>query len=239
MPCNGHRFRPSTTSSPTAALSPCGALALAEETRRDGLTVAIAVAVPAAAKAPPALPGVSGGASTFAQAIKKVRRYTPRTRNPVAAPRTTAFPLRATTCRRHDEARRCIDYIRSNRHRMRYPAFRAMGLCVGSGVLEAGCKNVVGPLQAPRHALVRARLRRHGRLALGRPQRPSRRLLDPAQGTRCGLVNEFVIPLCGPRTRVSEYPCAQGHLDMAWGQRTIPSRAPSDNGYPLPGISRG
>ena len=27
---------------------------------------------------------------------------------------------------------------------MRYPAFRARGLCVGSGVLEAGCKNVVG-----------------------------------------------------------------------------------------------
>ena len=27
---------------------------------------------------------------------------------------------------------------------MRYPAFRAMGLCVGSDVLEAGCKNVVG-----------------------------------------------------------------------------------------------
>ena len=49
--------------------------------------------------------------------------------------------------RRHegrDEARRCIDYIRRNRHRMRYPAFRASGLCVGSGVLEAGCKNVVG-----------------------------------------------------------------------------------------------
>ena len=49
--------------------------------------------------------------------------------------------------RRHegrDEARRCIDYVRRNRLRMRYPAFRAMGLCVGSGVLEAGCKNVVG-----------------------------------------------------------------------------------------------
>ena len=49
--------------------------------------------------------------------------------------------------RRHagrDEARRCIDYIRRNRHRMRYPAFRASNLCVGSGVLEAGCKNVVG-----------------------------------------------------------------------------------------------
>ncbi len=49
--------------------------------------------------------------------------------------------------RRHqsrDEARRCIDCIRRNRRRMRYPAFRARGLCVGSGVLEAGCKNVVG-----------------------------------------------------------------------------------------------
>ena len=49
--------------------------------------------------------------------------------------------------RRHagrDEARRCIDYVQRNRHRMRYPAFRAMGLCVGSGVVEAGCKHVVG-----------------------------------------------------------------------------------------------
>ena len=49
--------------------------------------------------------------------------------------------------RRHDgrdEARRCIGYIRRNRHRMRYSAFRAMGLCVASGVLEAGCKHVVG-----------------------------------------------------------------------------------------------
>ena len=49
--------------------------------------------------------------------------------------------------RRHqgrDEARRCIDYIARNRHRMRYPAFRARGLCVASGVVEAGCKHVVG-----------------------------------------------------------------------------------------------
>ena len=49
--------------------------------------------------------------------------------------------------RRHDgrdEARRRIGYIRRNRHRMRYSAFRARGLCVASGVLEAGCKHVVG-----------------------------------------------------------------------------------------------
>lgn len=48
---------------------------------------------------------------------------------------------RHTSC---EEARRCIDYIRRNRHRMRYPKFRAMGLCVGSGVVEAGCKHTIG-----------------------------------------------------------------------------------------------
>ncbi len=31
-----------------------------------------------------------------------------------------------------------------NRHRMRYPEFRAAGLCVSSGVLEAGCKHAIG-----------------------------------------------------------------------------------------------
>ena len=36
-----------------------------------------------------------------------------------------------------DEARRCIGYVRRNRHRMQYQKFRAMGLCVGSGVVEA------------------------------------------------------------------------------------------------------
>ena len=49
--------------------------------------------------------------------------------------------------RRHegrDVARRCIGYVRRNRHRMQYPKFRAMGLCVGSGVVEAGCKHVLG-----------------------------------------------------------------------------------------------
>ena len=43
-----------------------------------------------------------------------------------------------------DEARRCIDYLFRNRHRMRYPQFRARGLCVSSGVVEAGCKQIVG-----------------------------------------------------------------------------------------------
>jgi len=43
-----------------------------------------------------------------------------------------------------DAARRCIDYIVRNRRRMRCPQFRAQGLCVSSGVVEAGCKRVVG-----------------------------------------------------------------------------------------------
>jgi hypothetical protein len=35
------------------------------------------------------------------------------------------------------------DYFQRNAERMRYPVFRAQGLFVGSGVVEAGCKTVV------------------------------------------------------------------------------------------------
>lgn len=34
----------------------------------------------------------------------------------------------------------CHGYFRAQRERMRYPEWRAAGLCVGSGVVEAGCK---------------------------------------------------------------------------------------------------
>ena len=47
----------------------------------------------------------------------------------------------AGTC---EEAKKCIDYIANNRSRMQYPKFRAMGLCVATGVVEGDCKNVVG-----------------------------------------------------------------------------------------------
>lgn len=43
-----------------------------------------------------------------------------------------------------DEARRCIDYVEHNRHRMQYPAFRAAGCCTSTGVVEAGCKVAIG-----------------------------------------------------------------------------------------------
>ena len=34
--------------------------------------------------------------------------------------------------------------MQRNRDRMRYAEFRAAGLCVGSGVVESGCKSIVG-----------------------------------------------------------------------------------------------
>lgn len=37
-----------------------------------------------------------------------------------------------------------VKYFRKNAHRMRYAYFRSKGLFVGSGVVEAGCKTVVG-----------------------------------------------------------------------------------------------
>ena len=44
----------------------------------------------------------------------------------------------------NEEARKCFDYVERNRHRMRYSEFRAQGLCVGTGVVEAGCKTAIG-----------------------------------------------------------------------------------------------
>ena len=43
-----------------------------------------------------------------------------------------------------EETRKCLQYVQSNRQRMRYKHFRAAGLCIGSGVVEAGCKVTVG-----------------------------------------------------------------------------------------------
>jgi hypothetical protein len=39
------------------------------------------------------------------------------------------------------------NYFESNKERMRYPQFRKQGLFVGSGVIEAGCKTVLGRLK--------------------------------------------------------------------------------------------
>ena len=45
---------------------------------------------------------------------------------------------------KHEDARACADYIRNNRDRMHYPKFHEQGLCTSPGVVEAGCKTVIG-----------------------------------------------------------------------------------------------
>ena len=52
-----------------------------------------------------------------------------------------ALRSHAATC---EEARKNAEYFSNNRERMNYPKFRAMGLCVATGVVEGGCKNIVG-----------------------------------------------------------------------------------------------
>ena len=76
----------------------------------------------------------------------------------------TALRAHSETC---EEARKCIDYLTHNRHRMRYPEFRAAGLCVSSGVVEAGCKLAIGTrLKRAGIALDRNRCQRHHRPAV-------------------------------------------------------------------------
>jgi len=43
-----------------------------------------------------------------------------------------------------DELRTQADYFERNRDRMRYPKFRKQSLFIGSGVIEAGCRTVIG-----------------------------------------------------------------------------------------------
>ncbi len=45
---------------------------------------------------------------------------------------------------RRKEATREIEYFRTNKHRMMYATFKKEGFFIGSGVIEAGCKTVVG-----------------------------------------------------------------------------------------------
>ena len=43
-----------------------------------------------------------------------------------------------------DQRNNAINYFHTNRERMRYAEFRRQGLFVGSGVVEAGCKTIIG-----------------------------------------------------------------------------------------------
>jgi hypothetical protein len=51
------------------------------------------------------------------------------------------FPLTGTKAEARDKA---LHYFQANTHRMRYQHFRSLGMFVGSGAVEAGCKAVIG-----------------------------------------------------------------------------------------------
>ena len=52
-----------------------------------------------------------------------------------------ALPLATRKARDRDKA---LHYFETNAHRMHYAWYRSLGLFVGSGVVEAGCKSVIG-----------------------------------------------------------------------------------------------
>jgi hypothetical protein len=52
--------------------------------------------------------------------------------------------LRPTATQTQEAVRQAIGYFDGNRERMRYAKFRQQELFVGSGVIEAGCKTIVG-----------------------------------------------------------------------------------------------
>jgi len=87
--------------------------------------------------------------------------------------------IQATTSEVSEKIRTEADYFATNAERMRYPKFRRQHLFVGSGVIEAGCKTVIGSRlkqSGMRHArkrvLDRPRCQRHHRPALWPSQRP-------------------------------------------------------------------
>ena len=51
------------------------------------------------------------------------------------------FPLAGAKAQELDTA---LGYFETNAHRMRYKHFRTLGMFVGSGAVEAGCKAVIG-----------------------------------------------------------------------------------------------
>ena len=52
-----------------------------------------------------------------------------------------SYPLAGAKAQDRDTA---LGYFETNAHRMRYKHFRSLGMFVGSGVVEAGCKAVIG-----------------------------------------------------------------------------------------------
>jgi len=71
-------------------------------------------------------------------------RYAQLDDGDVEAVVTSMKRLRPRQSNVQEEVRKAIDYFQTNQERMRYNKFRSEGLFVGSGVVEAGCKTVIG-----------------------------------------------------------------------------------------------
>ena len=90
-----------------------------------------------------------------------------------SAPAARAYPLEGV---KKDELDTALGYFENNAPRMRYHWFRSRGLFVGSGVVEAGCKAVIGQrLKLSGMHWTVAGARRHHHPALPAGQRPEDR----------------------------------------------------------------
>jgi len=85
----------------------------------------------------------------FGQATPEAARWAKAGEKLLRQSRVETLLVRLSRLRpRHKQARQILHdaqgYFRNNAHRMRYRRFRRQGLFIASGVVEAGCKHIVG-----------------------------------------------------------------------------------------------
>jgi len=89
------------------------------------------------------------GHAVYGEGTEAAKRWAEANRQHLLAGRTKEVlrslrRLRPPRAEGREAVRRAIGYFRTNRRRMRYDKLRARGYHIGSGVVEAGCKHVVG-----------------------------------------------------------------------------------------------
>jgi hypothetical protein len=89
------------------------------------------------------------GKTLYGPASEKAREWTAARKTQldagdVKAVVTSMKRLRPQSLQAREEIRKAIAYLQINQDRMRYAEFRRQGLFVGSGVVEAGCKTIMG-----------------------------------------------------------------------------------------------
>jgi hypothetical protein len=126
------------------------------------------------------------------------------------------YPLLGTKATDVDKA---VTYFETNAHRMRYAHYRSLGMFVGSGVVEAGCKSVIGarlkqsgmhwtraaPPESPPCAASTpaAAGTRSARNQTPRPPSPNHRSWNPAPATYKSDAHPCQSPCSGASTRAA------------------------------------